>query len=49
MHRGVFEVDRYGLKDIGTKLFPCFCFGEDAMAKRSRAIATLLGVANFED
>ena len=49
MHRAVFEVDRYRLKDIGTKFFPCLCFGEDAMSERSRAIATLLRVANFED
>jgi hypothetical protein len=49
MHWAVFEVDRYRLKDIGTKFFPCLCFGEDAMSERSRAIATLLRVANFED
>jgi hypothetical protein len=49
MHRAVFEMDRYCLKDISTKFFPCFRFGEDAMAKRSRVIATLLSVANFED
>jgi len=43
MHRAAFEVDRYRLKSIGAKFFPCLRFGEDAMAKRARA------VANFED
>jgi hypothetical protein len=49
MRRAVFEVDRCCLKDIVTKFFPCLCFGEDAMAKSPRAIATFLSVANFED
>ena len=49
MQWAVFEVDRYCLKDIGSKFFPCLCFGEDAMAQRPCAIATFLSVANFED
>ena len=48
-YRAVFEMKRCCLKDIGAKLFPCLGFGEDAMAKRARAIATFLSVANFED
>jgi len=49
MHGAVFEVNRYCLKDIGAKFFPCLCFGKDAVAQGARAIATFLGVANFED
>lgn len=49
MHRAVFEVYGYRLQDVLTKLFPGLCFGEDAVAKSPRAIATFLGVANFED
>ena len=49
MHRAAFEVDRYGFKHIGAKLFPCLRFGEDAVAQRARAITAFLGVANLED
>jgi hypothetical protein len=49
MHRAVFEVDRYCLQDILAKFFPRLCFGEDAMAKSPRTIATFLSVANLED
>src|SRR5258708_38202978 len=49
MHRTVFEVERYCLRDIGTKFFPCLAFGEDAMAECARAIATFLSAADFED
>ena len=44
-----FEVERSSLKNIGTKIFPCLGFGEDAIAKRPRAVAALLGVAYLED
>src|SRR5260370_13699328 len=49
MHRTVFEVDRYCLKDIGTKFFPCLAFGEDAVTECAGAITTFLSVADFED
>jgi hypothetical protein len=49
MHRGVFEVERYRLKNVGAKLLQCLRFGEDSMAKGACAIATFLGVANFKD
>jgi hypothetical protein len=37
MPRAAFEVDRYRLKDIGAKFFPCLGFGEDAMTKRAQS------------
>jgi hypothetical protein len=49
MYWAVFKVDGYRLKNIGAKFFPCLCFSEDAVAKRARAIAAFLSVANFED
>lgn len=49
MRRAVFEVDRDRLVYIGPKFFPCFRFGEDGVAERTRAVATFAGVANFED
>src|ERR1035438_750410 len=49
MHGRVFEVERCCLKDIGAKFFPCLRFGKDGSPKRARAVAALLGVANFED
>ena len=49
MQRAVFKMERRRFKDIGTKFFPWLCFGEDGMAQSTRAIATFLSVANFED
>jgi len=46
INRTVFEVERCCLKDIGTKFFPRFRLGEDAMAKCPGAIAAFLSVAN---
>ena len=49
MLRPVFKMERRRFKDIGTKVFPCLCFSEDGMAQSTRAIATFLSVAKFED
>jgi hypothetical protein len=48
MRRGIFEVERCRLKNIGAKLIPGFPFGENGMAQRARTIAAFLAVANFE-
>ena len=49
MHRPIFEVDGYRLKNIGAKFFPCLGFGEDTVTKRAGTIAAFLSVANLED
>src|SRR5690242_9923123 len=49
MHLSIFEVERCCLKNIGAELIPSLCFREDGMAQRTRAVATFLRVAHFED
>ena len=49
LRRAILEVKRGCLKNIGAKLIPSLSFREDGMAQCTRAVATLLPVANFED
>src|ERR1039457_6280198 len=43
------EMERYCLKNIGTKFLPGLCLGEDGMAQRAREITAFLSIVNFED
>ena len=49
MHLAVFKVGRDRFQDIGAKLLPCLCFGEDSVAQRACVIAAFLRIANLED
>jgi ribosome-binding factor A len=49
MRRVIFEVERCRLKNVGAKFIPSLHFRKDGMAQRTRAVATILPDANFED
>jgi len=49
MLRGVFEVKRCCLENVGANFFPGLSLCEDGMAQGTRAEATFLPVADFED
>jgi len=44
--RGIFEMKRRCFENVGAKFFPGLRFREDGMTQRTRAVATLLPVAN---
>jgi hypothetical protein len=45
----VFEMKRGCLEDVGAELLPGVSFSKDGVAKRTRAIAAFLSVADFEN
>ena len=49
MRRAIFEVKRYCLNNVGAKFIPSLGFRKDGMAQGTRAVATFLPVAYFED